>query len=278
MEDILADIGAVLGVTGCFVCDAEGQILASTLSDLLDERHLSTVGRTISQTTAGLVTARRRKIQEIDLLYSEGRIVVKPLREGCLCVLCTRNMNVPLLNLTVDVAARKLTEALKQEKEPSPPTPTLEPEAVPLDEVLHTVVDAYPDVVSPVMDFEQTLAEADGPTALNALGRRTGEAIYQRRYSNMRLPASIPQGLELVVAPAVGPFAIVSSHGHRLDVLACPFCRNLPSSSARCHFLAGFVQGLLNSIAGLEEVVVTESRCRAMGEDTCSFEALTQPR
>jgi predicted hydrocarbon binding protein len=41
----------------------------------------------------------------------------------------------------------------------------------------------------------------------------------------------------------------------------------------RCHFLAGFVQGLLNSIGGLEDVVVTESLCRAMGEDTCSFEA-----
>lgn len=273
MEDILTDIGAVLGVTGCFVCDAEGQILASTLPDLLDEGDLSTVSRTISQTTAGLVTARRRKVQEIDLLYSEGRLVVKPLRDGCLCVVCTRNMNVPLLNLTVDVAARKLTEALKQEKEP-PPAP--EPEGVPLEEVLHTVVDAYPDVVSPVMDFEQTLAENDRRTALNNLGRRAGEMIYQRRYSSMRVPASIPQGIELAVGPAVSPFAIVSSQGNRLDVLACPFCRNLPSPSVRCHFLAGFIQGLLNSIAGLEEVVVTESLCRARGEDTCSFEALAQ--
>jgi predicted regulator of Ras-like GTPase activity (Roadblock/LC7/MglB family) len=273
MEDILTDIGAVLGVTGCFVCDVDGQILASTLSDLLAEGDLSTVGRTISQTTAGLVTARRRKVQEIDLLYSEGRMVVKPLREGCLCVLCTRNMNVPLLNLTVDVAARKLSEEIKREKEPPPPA---EPEGIPLDEILHTVVDAYPDLVSPVMDFEQTLAEKDRLEALNTLGRRAGEMIHQRRYSSMSVPASIPQAIELLVSPAVSPFAIVSPQGNRLDVLACPFCRNLPSPSVRCHFLAGFIQGLLNSVAGLEEVVVTESLCRAMGEDTCTFEALAQ--
>jgi predicted hydrocarbon binding protein/predicted regulator of Ras-like GTPase activity (Roadblock/LC7/MglB family) len=270
MEDILTDIDAVLGVTGCFVCDGDGQILASTLSSLLAERDLAMVGRTISQTTAGLVTSRRRKVQEIDLLYSEGRMVVKPLREGCLCVLCTRNMNVPLLNLTVDVAARKLTQTLKEQKEP-PPAP--ETQAVPLDEILHTVVEAYPDVVSPVMEFEQTLSQNDRPEALNALGRRAGQMIYQRRYASMSVPASIPQGIELVAGPAVSPFAIVSAQGNRLDVLACPFCRNLPSPVVRCHFLAGFVQGLLNSIAGLEDVVVTESLCRAMGEDTCTFEA-----
>ena len=103
MEDILGDIGAVVGVAGCFVCDAEGQILASTLPEVFEEGILATVSRTITQTTAGLFIARRRKVQEIDLLFDEGRVVIKPLRAGCLCILCERNMNVPLLNLTADV-------------------------------------------------------------------------------------------------------------------------------------------------------------------------------
>jgi predicted hydrocarbon binding protein len=145
-----------------------------------------------------------------------------------------------------------------------------------LEEVLYSVVDAYPDLVGQVMDFEQTLAENDRSSALNSLGKQVGALIHQRRYSSMRVPASISQGMELVVVPAVSPFAIVSAQGNRLDVLACPFCRNLPSASVRCHFLAGFIQGLLNSIAGLEEVAVTESLCRAMGEDTCTFEAMAK--
>ena len=115
MENILKDINAVLGVTGCFVCDSEGQVLASALPNAFDETTLSTVGRTMTQTMAGLVTAHRRKIADIDLVYDQGRLIVKNLRDGCLCILCTRNINVPLLNLTANVAAKKLAAQLKGE-------------------------------------------------------------------------------------------------------------------------------------------------------------------
>ena len=67
MEGILNDINAVVGVTGCFVYNGEGQVSASALPDLFDETILSTVGRTIAQTTAGLATARRRKIGDDEL-------------------------------------------------------------------------------------------------------------------------------------------------------------------------------------------------------------------
>ena len=113
MEDILKDINAVLGVTGCFVCNGEGQVLASALPDLFDETILSTVGRIMAQTMAGLATARRRKINDIDLVYDQGRFIAKNLGEGCLCILCVRKINVPLLNLTANLAVRKLTERLK---------------------------------------------------------------------------------------------------------------------------------------------------------------------
>ena len=117
MEDILKDINAVVGVTGSFVCNGEGQMSASALPDLFDEAILSTVGRTIAQTMAGLATARRRKIGDIDLVYDQGRLIAKNLREGCLCILCVRNINVPLLNLTANVAAQKLRQLIKTGKD-----------------------------------------------------------------------------------------------------------------------------------------------------------------
>jgi len=40
MENILKDINAVVGVTGCFICNGEGQVLASALPDLFDENLL----------------------------------------------------------------------------------------------------------------------------------------------------------------------------------------------------------------------------------------------
>ena len=113
MKEILKDINAVVGVTGSFVCDAEGQVVARLLPDIFDKALLSPVGRTVAQTIAGLELTRRRKVSDLDLLYREGRLVVKNIRKGYLCILCVPAVNVPLLNLTANAAARKLTRQIK---------------------------------------------------------------------------------------------------------------------------------------------------------------------
>jgi len=113
MESILEDINNVVGVTGCFVCDSQGKVLASVLPGVFDGEVVSSAGQTAMQTILGLQTTRRRRVNDLDLLYREGRIIVKSLREGGLCILCVRNINVPLLNLTANLATRKLTKRLK---------------------------------------------------------------------------------------------------------------------------------------------------------------------
>ena len=117
MKNILEDINAVVGVTGCFVCGSEGEVLASVLPGVFDGEAVSAAGWTAMQTVLGLQTTRRRRVNELDLLYREGRIIVKSLGEGCLGILCVRNINIPLLNLTANLAARKLKTKLKA---PSP--------------------------------------------------------------------------------------------------------------------------------------------------------------
>jgi predicted hydrocarbon binding protein/predicted regulator of Ras-like GTPase activity (Roadblock/LC7/MglB family) len=273
MQEILEDISVVVGVTGCFVCDTEGKILSSSLSADLGQDDLATVGRTITQTTAGLTTARRRKVHEIDLLFSGGRVVVKPLREGCLCILCSRQINVPLLNLTANVAVRKLSGAMK-EKAPVPTQDDTQP--TPPEEPSYRLLEAYPDIVRPVIDYETTLPEHQRADSMTALGHRVGTMLFQRRYSSLRVPRSTKQALDLVVVPAVSPFAIATAQGDTLNVLLCPFCRNISSASPRCHFLAGFVEGLVNSVSGLEGVRVEETLCRGRGDDTCTFVASMQ--
>jgi predicted regulator of Ras-like GTPase activity (Roadblock/LC7/MglB family) len=108
MEEILREINNVVGVTGCFVCNNEGEVLASALPGLFDDAILSSVGHIMAQTLGGLSLARRRKAGDIDLVYTQGRFIVKNLGTICLFILCTRNINVPLLNLTANSSARKL--------------------------------------------------------------------------------------------------------------------------------------------------------------------------
>lgn len=114
MDHILQDVNGVVGVTGSFVCDGEGRVLDRALPSVFDGATLSTVARIAAQTIAGLETARRRKVTDLDLVYGDERLVAKNLRNGCLCILCVRNINVPLLNLTANLAARKLSEGLKE--------------------------------------------------------------------------------------------------------------------------------------------------------------------
>ena len=169
MEDILKDINAVIGVTGSFVCNGEGQVSASALPDLFDETILSTVGRTMAHTMAGMANARRRKISDIDLVYNQGRLIAKNLGEGCLCILCVRNINMPLLNLTANVAAKKLAARLKGRERPSSRRKAKAPAGPPVNAAF-------------LGQLEQELAREIGPMAALVIDEEI-EALGESRES-----------------------------------------------------------------------------------------------
>ena len=128
MEEILEDINAVVGVTGSFVCNSNGELLARALPQVFDDAVLSPVARTMAQTVAGLHTARRRKVGDVDLLYGDSRLIVKGFGgDGVLCILCVRRINVPLLNLTADVAVNKLRQQIKDGQNGRAPARTAKP-------------------------------------------------------------------------------------------------------------------------------------------------------
>jgi hypothetical protein len=134
MEDVLRTISNVVGVNGCFVCDETGDILAHSLRTLPRDHALSVVGHTAAQAIAGLRASKRKKV-DVDLVYTGGRVILKPLQGGCLCIVCEPRISIPLLNLTADVAIPKLQAALKNRPEvptvpafrPEPPQPQAAP-------------------------------------------------------------------------------------------------------------------------------------------------------
>jgi predicted regulator of Ras-like GTPase activity (Roadblock/LC7/MglB family) len=155
MENALRDINAVSGVTGCFVCSAAGQVLASTLPTVFDSSILAAVGRVLSRTMAGLATARRREVTEIDLVYDQNRLITQHLTEGCLlCIVCVRNINMPLLDLAAQGAAKELAPGLKAEAEETP-----------MPRVEATASTAQPLGAAFLGQVERELARAIGPLA-----------------------------------------------------------------------------------------------------------------
>jgi len=123
MESLLSEINAVIGVSGSFIGDTKGRILARALPSVHDSGMLEVVARTMSQTFAGLEMARRRKVGDIDMVFKEGRLVVKPFSEGFLAIVCVPRINVALLNMTANLTVRKIHEQLKERPAPTPAAP-----------------------------------------------------------------------------------------------------------------------------------------------------------
>ena len=161
MKTILEDINAMTGVLGSFVCDEEGRTLAQALPEIYDDEMLAQAGRTAAQTSAGLWMVKQRAVGELDLLFSGGRLIIKGLDSACLCILCTPRLNLPLLNLTANVAIKKLQREISAARR--------RPETLPRRERLKQVArEVLGDRSKKVVDM-LTSAKSDEPEALQSI-------------------------------------------------------------------------------------------------------------
>lgn len=135
MEATLKEINAVVGVVGSFVCAGDGKILAQRMPDHFEVSQLDLAARVASQTFAAL-EATGQRVNETDLVYAQGRLLIKNLRGGILAIVCARNINLPLLNLTANAAVKKLAAEMRPAPAPAPPQSTAKhpaPAATPVD-------------------------------------------------------------------------------------------------------------------------------------------------
>ena len=112
MQAILAELGALIGVKGSFVCGRDGALLVRAMPDGTTDVGLAAIGRSLMQTLTGLEVDRRKRPSEMDFAYANAMMLVKNLGTGCLCVVCARQANIAMVNMTANTAARKLKEAL----------------------------------------------------------------------------------------------------------------------------------------------------------------------
>ena len=125
MEAILREINRVIGVTGSFFYSNDGTIFAQALPEEFDAARVALAARLVRQTFLALETSGQR-VAEADLLFSQKRLILKNLRDGVLAILCAPTLNVPLLNLNANLAAKKIAAELKQPRARAPG-----PDAVP---------------------------------------------------------------------------------------------------------------------------------------------------
>ncbi len=111
MDAILQQLNGVPGVIGSLVCGGNGGVVAHAFPPLFDAAIIEGVSATVADPASGI----RNAIDSADLLdfrYGDGRIVIKPLRNAFLLLLCTKGVNLGVLTISLNVAKGKLESLL----------------------------------------------------------------------------------------------------------------------------------------------------------------------
>jgi len=110
MELVLHELTTLPGVRATFLGDAEGAVLAAVSRSGAEQIDPSTPVRSLARTLSGLRSLRRSSTLEIDLVFQQGRVLMRTLKDSFLAVLCERQLNLPLLTMALDEAIQRLGE------------------------------------------------------------------------------------------------------------------------------------------------------------------------
>lgn len=111
LDAVLKQLNSILGVVGSFVHTDEGKIVTQLTPRYTDEQ--AERAARIAHQALRTLEASGVRLTDLDLTFGQGYVVLKNLRGGVLGIVCARNVNVPLVHLNVNLAAKKLSDVLQ---------------------------------------------------------------------------------------------------------------------------------------------------------------------
>jgi hypothetical protein len=107
MKEKLKEINSIKGVWGYFVCDNTGKILEREMP-VVFMKHLGMMGKEVTQ-VVGLLESLRRSPENLDLLFEDGRVMIRDLRNCTLVIFCDPNVDIPMLGSKINVVISEIT-------------------------------------------------------------------------------------------------------------------------------------------------------------------------
>ncbi len=107
MKEKLKEINSIKGVWGYFVCDNTGKILEREMP-VVFMKHLALMGKEVTQ-VVGLLESLKRSPENLDLLFEDGRVMIRDLRNCTLVIFCDPNVDIPMLRLKINVVISEIT-------------------------------------------------------------------------------------------------------------------------------------------------------------------------
>lgn len=121
MQNVLQNINSVEGVMGSAVLSMGGQVLVHAFPPLIDAATLQKAAGLALDCAYGLQISDT--LESLDLRYAEGRLIIRSFPGAMLCLLCAKNVNLQMLNITLNLAVKKLETHIPREAAPSEPVP-----------------------------------------------------------------------------------------------------------------------------------------------------------
>lgn len=112
MEKLLDQVNSVLGVTGSFICLPDASLAAVAMPAGIDPASVENAAHIVTHTLNALEVSGQ-PVTETDLVFSQGRLIVKNLNGRILVIVCAPNVSLPLLNLTVNQVVEKIAAEFK---------------------------------------------------------------------------------------------------------------------------------------------------------------------
>lgn len=116
MQEILQHINSVEGVIGSAVFSEKGDVLSNVFPALIDAPAIKTAAGLALECAHGLQIAQT--LDTLDLRYAEGRVIIKTFPGAMLCLLCSKNVNMQVLSITLNLAIKKLESRLPKDTPP----------------------------------------------------------------------------------------------------------------------------------------------------------------
>lgn len=118
MVGVLQQINTVPGVLGSLLCNDEGRLVEGVFPPLFDASMLEEAASAIADGALAL-EGPTGGADLIDFRFAEARVVVKALTSSYLLLLCAKEVNLQLLSMSLNVAAKKLEKLLVAPKAPA---------------------------------------------------------------------------------------------------------------------------------------------------------------
>jgi len=121
MRDMLHNINKVQGVIGSLIRSDDGSRELHVFPPVFEGTTLMKMTSAIANTIRQLDAAG--SLELLDMRYQEGRIIARKLKGGFLALLCSSDINISLLTISLNVAKPKLEILLAEAA-----TTTIDPE------------------------------------------------------------------------------------------------------------------------------------------------------